>query len=145
MIRIKQTRPHLPPASRARPISRIMKFGDYDRDGRASEFLLQIGTLPCGKRMTIAVGISKKNPRLHAFTSFKNPDKPLILRTEQWESLRKAAAPFETPQWLCGDHGSDVEIVYLLQAKNGTVRATRRTYACTGDGKRGKLQAEEAF
>ena len=134
-----------PGSVKARPISKIMKFGDYDRDGRATEFLLQIGTLPCGKSMTIAVGISRKNPRLHAFSSLKKPEEPLILRTEQWASIRKTAASFRTVQWQCGDHGSEVQIEYLLQAGNGTIRATRRTYECTGKGKRGALQKEEAF
>ena len=51
----------------ARPPATVMRFGDYDHDGQATEFLLQVGTLPCGKKMSVAIGVSRQNPRLHAF------------------------------------------------------------------------------
>jgi hypothetical protein len=135
----------LPSEVKARPIIKIIKFGDYDHDGRATEFLLQIGNLPCAKSMTLAVGISQKNPHLHAFTSFKSPDKPLILQKEQWEALRNSTDRISVVNWPCGDHGLDGEEEYMLQSKSGTIYSTRRTYLCTQDDKRGQLQEEEEF
>ncbi|MDB4883274.1 MAG: hypothetical protein JWL95_2040, partial [Gemmatimonadetes bacterium] len=48
----------LPPAIRARALTRVVTTGDYDHDGRPTEFLLQVGTLPCGKKQAVLVGVS---------------------------------------------------------------------------------------
>jgi hypothetical protein len=128
---------------KARPAARIMHLEDYDRDGRASEFILQIGTLPCGKEMSIAVGISQSNPHLHAFTSVKNPRKPLILQRWQWEDLAQAKKPIKVVQWPCGDHGSETHEDAVVSADKGTIRVTNRSFTCTDDGKRGTFQKSE--
>jgi hypothetical protein len=62
-----------------RPAPVIMKFADYDRDGEATEFLIQVRTLPCGKSQFAAVGVSAKESHLHALTSVAKPDTPLIM------------------------------------------------------------------
>lgn len=130
---------------KTRPLARIMKFADYDHDGKATEFLLQIGNLPCAKRMMVAVGISVKNHRLHVFGSVKRPNQPLILTSEQWDALRKARGKITVLQWSCGDHGSGSEEAYQLRANNGDIYAISRTYDCTKDDKRGALLKEEEF
>jgi hypothetical protein len=56
-----------------------MKVADYDRDSEATEFLIQFGTLPCGKSQFAAVGVSAKESHLHALTSVAKPDTPLIM------------------------------------------------------------------
>ncbi len=39
-----------------------MVLADYDRDGRATELVLQVGAGPCGHEQSVVVGISKQNP-----------------------------------------------------------------------------------
>ena len=129
---------------RSRPLIRVMNFEDYDHDGNPTEFILQVGTLPCGKLMSIVVGISKANHHLHAFFSVKQPKQPLTLQTRHWEALRKAKGPIKVTDWQCGDHGSEEEVELELLAQNGNIHATRRTYDCKENG-RGKLLKKEDF
>jgi hypothetical protein len=128
---------------RARPIAQVMRFGDYDHDGQASEFLLQIGTLPCGKKMSVAIGVSRQNPRLHAFRTTEHPERPLVLQAGQWEALRDAKAPIKVVDWKCGDHGSDAETELELSADENGIHATISTYECDQDGRRGKFTGKE--
>ncbi len=130
---------------RARPVSRVMHFADYDHDGRATEFALQIGTLPCGKRMSVVVGISRSKPRLHVFSSVKHPKQPLILQSWQWDKLSRAKGPIKAVDWRCGDHGSDVETELELRADDGNIHETRTEYECTKEGQRGRLKNKEDF
>jgi hypothetical protein len=129
---------------RKRKIARVMDFADYDHDGRSTEFILQIGTLPCGKQMSVVVGISRSNPHLHAFTSTGHPQQPLIMQAHQWESLRTANGPVKTVGWQCGDHGGEEEYELELNARNGKIFATQRTYTCPETG-RGKLIGQEDY
>lgn len=128
---------------KARPLSKIMNFLDYDHDGRATEFILQIGTLPCGKRTSIVVGISRKNPRLHAFTSTGNSEVPLMLQAWQWDSLSRAKGHVKVIDWQCGDHASEVEEELELRAENGNIYVTRRKYQCMESGARRQLIEEK--
>ncbi len=130
---------------RKRPKSAIMNFGDYDHDGRASEFLLQVGTLPCGKRMSVVIGVSGKNGSIHVFTSAARPDRPLVLQAWQWEKLRRAKEAIRVVSWPCGDHGSDRETELELRAEEGTILTIRREFECTANDKRGKMIKEEPF
>ena len=40
-----------------RPVVSVMDLADYDHDGRSTEFFLQTGTLPCGKRVGVVIGL----------------------------------------------------------------------------------------
>jgi len=128
----------------ARPIVQIMRFGDYDHDGSATEFVLQIGTLPCGKRMSVVVGVSRHNKRLHAFSSVRHPETPLVLQAEHWESLLSAKGPINVIHWRCWDHASDTEKELELKAEKGRIHVTLREYECKKNG-RGRLIKEEAL
>ena len=128
----------------ARPIVQIMRFRDYDHDGRATEFLLQIGTLPCGKKMSVVVGVSRNNKRLHAFSSVGHPERPLVLQASHWESLLSAKGPLRVIHWRCGDHAADTEEEFELRAEKGRIYVTLREYECEEKG-RGRLIKEEAF
>jgi hypothetical protein len=128
---------------RARPIAQVMRFGDYDHDGQASEFLLQIGTLPCGKKMSVAIGVSRQNPRLHVFSSAEHPERPLVLQAGQWEALLQAKGPVKVMDWQCGDHGSDAETELELYVDTNGIHATISTYECDQDGRRGKFTGKE--
>src|ERR1019366_10388723 len=72
-----------------RPIAGAMKIGDYDHDGRATELVLQVGASACGHTPSLVVGISKGNPKLHAFASPDKPSEPLTLdHPEDWDKLK---------------------------------------------------------
>jgi len=43
----------------------------------------------------------------------------------------------------CGDHGSELEVDMALRTINGAIRAVRREFDCTDDGKRGRLLTKE--
>lgn len=127
----------------ARPPATVMRFRDYDHDGQATEFILQVGTLPCGKKMSVAIGVSRQNPRLHAFRTTEHPERPLVLQAWQWESLLGAKAPIKVTDWKCGDHGSDAETELELAVDENGIHATNWTYECDQDGRRGKFTGKE--
>jgi hypothetical protein len=82
----------------------VMQFADYDNDGRATEFkVLTWNIAPCTLgRLSIVVGIDRRNPRLHVFTA---DGSPLVLRKEAWESVRQHV-PITVINIACGNHGS---------------------------------------
>ena len=109
---------------------RVLDLHDFNRDGWATEFVLQIGTLPCGKRESVVVGVGPGQRTLHAFASADHPEKPLVLYANHWESLRTANGSVRLVAWECGDHGSEAreEIVLTVDAKG--IRAARETFSC---------------
>lgn len=126
-----------------RPTVTVIRLGDYNHDGNASEFYLQTGTEPCGKHTGVVIGVTASNPRLHAFGSATHPDTPLVLQEREWNALLKSSGPVEVTDWACGDHGSDEETDITLAAKDGVIQAQRREYECDENGKRGKLVRED--
>jgi len=122
----------------ARPAAPVLRLADYDHDGRATEFLLQVGTMPCGKRMAVAVGVSRSNPHLHALSSAAHPKRPLVMPVWVWEALAKRS-PKPHEIWSCGDHGSSVRSMLTISARNGTIRAVNRDYGCRGERNAGRL------
>jgi len=130
---------------RARPAATIMRFGDYDHDGKATEFVFQVGTLPCGKKMSVVIGVSGGNPRLRVFGSAENPDKPLILQASHWEALLGAKSPVKVVDWKCGDHGSDRETELQLSADKNGIHVARTEYECNQDGSRGRFVKKEGL
>ncbi len=134
--------PDLEARVRARPLARIMELADYDRDGQATEFLLQVAADPCGKRLHVAVGVSRGDPHLHVFRSLAHPERPLILRLDHWQALRDHAGPVRQVDWQCGDHAADTETELELRAGPHGISVREREYDCTPDDKRGKLLGE---
>jgi hypothetical protein len=122
--------------------TQTMKFADYDHDGSATEFLLQVGTLPCGKRQYMAVGTSKAIPHLHALNSASNPTTPLVLPAQVWQALLDGNGTHSVTTWACGDHGSYVLQDVLVSAENGSIHVTNRKFGCTANGDRGELQSQ---
>lgn len=113
---------------------RILKLGDFDHDGWASEFLLQIRSKPCGKRPSILVGVGRRRAELHAFGSADHPGRPLILEAEAWQQLRGAKGTIRFVERQCGDHGSKVHNDLLLSADASGIHAVRETFACNPSG-----------
>jgi hypothetical protein len=97
---------------------------------------VQIGTLPCGKTQFIAVGVTVREPRLHALATASKPDVPLVMQRAAWEALRKSAGLTAVPTWACGDHGSEVRT-------EGDIRVRQQTYTCPTDGSTERLIREE--
>ncbi len=127
----------------ARPESRVLDPGDYDHDGHASEFVLQVATEPCGKHMGVLIGVSRARPTLHAFGSAAHPDRSLLLQTGFWEALRSARGPIREVAWRCGDHASETQIEQEIETDAAGIRVVEREFACTDDGGRGALLHEE--
>jgi len=117
-----------------RPAPQVIKPADYNHDGQATEFLIQVGTLPCGKRQFVAVGVTKANPRLHAFSSTAHPGEPLTMPLQAWETLLKSDRPEPVLIWQCDDHGSEVRSMLTVAAKDGSISAVDRDYSCASAG-----------
>jgi len=128
-----------------RPQVRAMRFADYDHDGHATEFLLQVGTLPCGKLQFVALGVSVDNPRLHALGSAAHPDKPLVMPAQAWAALVQSALPAPVETWACGDHGSERRTDLVLSANGGRIRALARSFRCPEDDEEEQLVETEEW
>lgn len=108
----------------------LLAFADYDHDGKASELAFQVGAGPCGHTSWAVVGVSRDNPRLHAFTSAEEPRTPLVLdQRRDWDTVRATGA-LETVQVACGDHGADESTSVTVTARNGVLHSATRTAAC---------------
>jgi hypothetical protein len=133
--------PRLQEEIRRRSPPRLIHFADYDRDGQASEFLVHVENLPCGKRFFAAVGVSKANPRLHVLGSAAHPEEPLIMRLPAWQALLRSRTPTEVVTWECDDHGSEVRTVMTVSAEAGRIHAVERALGCRSMGTAGKLMS----
>ncbi len=94
--------------------------------------------------MSVVIGASRYDKRLHAFTSVRHPEMPLVLQASHWESLLNAKGPIKMIHWLCGDHASDTEEEFELRAEKGRIYVILRKYECRENG-RGRLIKEEDF
>jgi hypothetical protein len=126
-----------------RPQTKIMDFADYDHDGQATEFFIQTEVQSCGHRNGIVIGVSKANPRLHAFGTALHPNTPLHLEPREWEKLRDSTPTGWMVDTACNDHGSDGQLELQLMATPAGIREMSREYDCTGNnGLRGRLLTE---
>jgi len=128
---------------RARPVTRAMNLGDYDHDGSATEFPLQIGTTACGHQEAVVVGISPANPSLHAFTSVAHPERPLVLDPDTWAQLLHSHGSTTVVEWRCLDHGSETQTEVTLRTGPAGIDGTRSEYRCRTGGVRGRLVRSE--
>ena len=133
----------LEPIIRARPVTRAIAPADYDHDGRATEFLLQVGTLPCGKKQAVLVGVTAVDSSLHAFTSVAHPERPLVLPTFLWERLRRSGGRTSGVEWPCGDHGAETETEVRLWVGPQGVDGERAEYECVSGRSRGRRISSE--
>jgi hypothetical protein len=113
-----------------RPLVQVMKLGDYDHDGRATEFVLQIAAFPCGHTTSVVVGIDKNNPKLHIFSSVEQPKDWLTLESRSdWEKVR-GQLPVTLVEVSCGDHGADQEEGVQISADAKGLHAEHKTKPC---------------
>jgi hypothetical protein len=137
----KEGTPELSRMIAQRKLVQVINLADYNHDGQATEFFLPTSAGPCGHVDGVVVGVTKINPRLHAFRTVKNPGKPLVLRRSEWEKLRESTGPVETVGWACGDHAAEDERTHYLTPTSAGIRVLVRTYNCSETG-RGKLLRE---
>lgn len=116
-----------------RPGPRVMNMADYDHDGVASEFLIQVSAGPCGHTDYAAVGVSKANGKLHALGSKAHPDTPLVMPGRAWQALL-GSKPGRVVSYPCGDHGADQQEELALSAAGGAISVQRIMRACTDAG-----------
>jgi len=116
--------------------------GDIDESFRidqlATEFILQTAALPCGKKQSIVVGVSKNQPRLHAFGTVEHPRQPLELYVRQWDELRKAKLPLELDMWSCGDHGSERQSTLTVSIDARGLHAFLDQFGCPNSPNNGQ-------
>jgi hypothetical protein len=122
---------------RARPSVKIMALADYNHDGNATEFFLQTEA-GAAHRWGVVVGVSRRNPHLHAFGTALHPDRPLVLQPHEWEALRRNNGAVRVMDWKCPDHGATSDVELELAATPAGIRVTSRTFECTTKG-RGRL------
>jgi len=119
-------------ALQKRPLVSLMKFGDYDHDGRATEFVLQIAAFPCGHTTSVVVGIDKNKPKLHIFSSFEESKDWLTLESRSdWEKVR-GPLPVTLVEVSCGDHGAEDEESIQISADAKGLHTERRKKSCGG-------------
>ncbi len=113
----------------ARTPTEVMRFADYNHDGAANEFLLQVDTQPCGTAAYVLVGVSRANPQLHVFASAEAPDTPLELSAKAWEMARRNAGPVEIVDSPCAE-GTSTETVVTVTVRRGVFQVRRDVRSC---------------
>lgn len=119
---------------KTRPATEILNWQDYDHDGQASEFLLQVAAGSCGSRELVAVGTSLRQPRLHVLTTVDHPELPLVLPLPAWQQLRDSATPTEIAVRSCGEQGSTTRLLLRVSAENGGIYVREREFSCPASG-----------
>lgn len=115
-----------------RPAVTLMRFADYDRDGRGSEFLLQTDVEPGGRPLYAAIGLPAGRERLDFLRSTGRPDTALVLTARAWAALRDQKGTVTVTHRICGDHGAETRSDYVLSADAGRISVKLRESACPG-------------
>lgn len=122
-----------------RPPAQIMDIEDFNHDGWASEFILQIGANSCFHRQSVLVGVTPDQPLLHAFGTVKSPKRPLIIEPAAWRLLKKNPHHARYVSLQCGDHAASEQVEIILSIEKNGIRAIQETFACKNDFKKGRL------
>lgn len=117
-------------------------FADYGGDGRAPQFLLQVGALACGHTPLVAVGIARADPHLHGLPSTAHPRTPVVLPKEAWRALASGPGKHTVIACECGKRGNEVHSELVLMAKDGVVSAWHRDESRPQDPTQPQLVAE---
>jgi hypothetical protein len=129
-------------AVHARAAAPVMTLADYDHDGHATEFALQVGASACGHQATVVVGVDARDPHPHPFGTADNPRSPLVLeRPDHWRRIAAATGPIDLVQVACGDHGADKERVLTVAFDETGMHARQTTYACSGTTRGAQLES----
>jgi len=105
------------------PYETVLDLGDYDHDGRATEFALDGGHVCCGHVASAVVGLTRSRPRLHVLRWANGDDWAQPNGRLAWEAVR-AHPRGELVTWRCGDHGfGDEERLRWWPARGGLAHA----------------------
>ena len=117
-------------AVKRRPPVSILRFGDYDHDGQATELVLQVATGAFGHRPAVVVGVDSHDKRLHAFAD--DHGEPLLLdHPVLWEKVKDAkTSPVTLVEIACGDHGADEEHSAVVTFAHGPLRIAHKPKKC---------------
>jgi hypothetical protein len=114
----------------ARELAPLMIFGDYDHDGHATEFVLAVGSGPCGHVQSIVIGVDKRDAKLHAFGTAEKPADPVVLeRPGDWEKV-KGKVPVDLIEAPCGDHGAESEAHVVVTADTSGLHVAPTSKKC---------------
>ncbi|OYQ35969.1 hypothetical protein CHU95_06865 [Niveispirillum lacus] len=113
-----------------RPAITLMRFADYDRDGRSSEFLLQTDVEPGGKPLYAAIGLPAGRERLDFLRSTGHPERALMLNARAWAALRDQSGAAVVAHRACGDRGDETQSDYILSADTGKISVKLRETTC---------------
>lgn len=113
-----------------RPIVTLMRFADYDRDGRSAEFLLQTDIEPGGKPLYASIGLPAGRERLDFLRSMGQPGRALVLNGRAWAALRDQTGSVTVPRRACGAPGAQARSDYILSADAGRIAVRLRESAC---------------
>lgn len=116
-----------------RPVVPVITLRDYDRDGRATEFLVRAETQACGYQPYALVGLSRAHPWLHFFRDADEPGAPARLLAGGWEALRTGDAGLRQ-EFGCGFHGLDYAAYARTRIVDGRVEMRSYYRACDPRG-----------
>ncbi len=112
-----------------RPLRPVLVVRDYDGDGIAAEFVLQVGAGPCGHAASVLIGLGARGA-LHALGGSGDGQDPVVLEDPaQWEQLRTRPRS-RIVLSRCGDHGSEEEESLTVRWVAGEPVPRRRARRC---------------
>lgn len=114
------------------PRATFLDLGDYDHDGRATELALDVGHLVCGHNVSVIVGLTRSQPRLHVLSWADGEPMRMEHGRDAWEPVR-ASARGEMVTWGCGDHGASDEERLRWWPSRGRLRSEVITVAMNGE------------
>jgi hypothetical protein len=119
-----------------RAVADVMQLGDYDHDGRDTEFVVVLSTgNPCGNSYAVVVGISRSDPKLHVFGTVDDPHSRLTLGIRAWEEVRHGTGTVRIVEFGCGNHGSEEEQSHFIVIDGAGLHdrgtKTRRCASCS--------------
>lgn len=115
-------------AVQERPAATVLDLDDYDRDGKALEFLIRTETGPSGRGLYAAVGLI--GGKLGFLRSTGRPDRVLVLPRDIWAALRDRGGPVSRIQTACGDKGATLRSEQVVTAAGGKIGVKGRDYDC---------------
>lgn len=108
------------------PRPTVLSIGDYNHDGQATEFVLDMGPLVCGNDYSGVVGLDQRHRRLHVL-EWGAPARTFMVGVNiDWEAVR-ASASGDVITWSCGNHFYDGEDHLRWAPYNGSLRMSTYT------------------
>lgn len=111
------------------PWRTLLDVGDYNHDGDATEFVVDLEHIACGHNSSAVVGVTRRNPHLHVLEWTNGGEMRLPNGGHLWEAVR-ASARGERVSWPCGDHGAPEAETLRWSPAPGGLRASTQVRSC---------------